>query len=505
MKASSQSERILIIDDDESLADVVSDLLVDEGYAVTRYERAADLERGTDVGGFDLAIIELNIGEQGLKLFPRLRRLHALVEIVVTGHAASLPTAMQALQSGAHAYLPKPFMPEELLVIARRALAQVALKRERQALSERLALSESLYRSVVETVESCILGLDAAGSITFANRFAVHCLGGGQPLLGRPLAALLGEAGQRRLASAVQRAQGGATVRDQDLSHPLPGGARTVRWNFSPLHATNAHLARQAREVQLPIPTGTVLAVGQDITDRLALEQRTAANQALAAIGTLTTGLAHEIRNPLNAATLQLELMQRRAKRGGSPELAARLIEPANLVRTEIERLTKMLDEFLNLASPSAPVRVNALVSDLFEAVIASEAPAAARQGIVLRAQLAEPELRFSVDPEKLKAALLHLVRNSVDAIGHRGQGEIVLRGSRVDDGMELCVLDDGPGLHTTMQGRAAFEPFATTKEAGTGLGLALVQSAVAQHGGQVELTNRADGGAVARILIPQI
>jgi two-component system sensor histidine kinase HydH len=253
--------------------------------------------------------------------------------------------------------------------------------------------------------------------------------------------------------------------------------------------------------MQLAVPTATVLAVGQDITDRLALEQRTAANQALAAVGTLTTGLAHEIRNPLNAAKLQLELIQRRAQRGGNPELAARLVEPANLVRAEIERLTKMLDEFLNLARPSSPVRVAASAADLFAAVLASEGASAARAGIVLRADLSEPDLRLEIDADKIKAALLHLVRNSIDALSGRGQGEIMLYASRAEDGgVELCVLDDGPGLPPGMQGRAAFEPFATTKPAGTGLGLALVQSAVAQHGGEVELSSRREGGTLARI-----
>lgn len=501
MKPTYSPERVLLVEDDLPLADSIADLLEEHGYAVTHCDRPHELEQSLGGKSFDLALIELNLGEHGgLALLPRLRRLSTLAEVVVMTGAASLHTAMEAFHSGVHAYLPKPFAPEELLAAARRALAQVALKRERQALAERLAVSESLYRSVVETVESCILGLDDAGIITYANRFALRCLGHGSTLIGRSLAALTAEADRPGLERALERVRMSESLHDRDALHPLPAGARTIRWSFSPLHSTDARTARKAREAELAVPTATILAVGQDITDRLALEQRTAANQALAAVGNLTTGLAHEIRNPLNAAKLQLELMQRRAKRGGNPELAAKLIEPATLVGAEIDRLTKMLDEFLNLARPSSPVRVVASVAELFAAVLASEGPVASRAGVTLRTELQDPELRVEIDTEKMKAALAHLVRNSIDALTARGRGEVVLRATTVDGGVELSVSDDGPGLSADMLGRSAFEPFATTKAAGTGLGLALVQSAVAQHGGQVELVNRPEGGALARI-----
>jgi signal transduction histidine kinase len=504
MKSSHSDSRVLIVEDDAALAESISDLLQGEGYFVAHCEEPAQIESTLAGRSFDLALVDLNLRHHsGLSLVPRLRRLSALSEIVVMTGSASLHSAIEALHSGVHAYLPKPFGPEELVAVTRRALAQVALKRERQALSERLALSESLYRSVVETVETCILGLDSEGRISFANRFALRCLSDGEPLLGRSLSALADEAGRSKLSSALARAQAGESLRDLDALHPQTSGARTVRWSFTPLHATDARVARLAREADLALPTATVLAVGQDITDRVALERRTAANQALAAVGALTTGLAHEIRNPLNAAKLQLELMQRRAKRGGSPELAARLIEPANLVRAEIERLTTMLDEFLNLARPSPAVRATTPIAPLFAEVIAQETGAARKAGVTLRTDFSDLALTAQLDPDKVKTVLLHLVRNSLDALRERGRGEIVLRAERVRGELELGVVDDGPGLPAAMQGRAAFEPFATTKAAGTGLGLAIVQSIVAQLGGQIELANRPAGGASAIIRFP--
>jgi signal transduction histidine kinase len=499
-------ERVLVVEDNRALAENITEILTEEGYEVLACQGPDQLDPALSGRGFDLALVDIGLhGDvSGFELVPKLRRAGPLSEIVLMTGNASLHTAMEAIRSGVHAYLPKPFDSEALLTIVRRALAQVALKKERQALAERLALSESLYRGVVETVETCIVGIDAAGVITFANRFATQRIGPSAGMLtGCALHDLSDERGARAIAQALRRSRAGQPVRDLDVLHNTATGPRTVRWSFTPLHATEARLARRALEGQLELPSATLLGLGQDITDRLELERRSAASHAMAAIGALTTNLAHEIRNPLNAAKLQLEIIRRRAKRSADAELAALLSEPAELVRAELDRVTTMLDEFLSLARPSMPVKARHAVAGLFDAVLVVEAAEANRVGVRLRSELADPGLSVSCDPDKLKQVLLNLVRNSIDALSEQGHGEVVLRGERIADEVVLSVLDDGPGVKSEMMGSAAFEAFATTKAAGTGLGLSIVQNVVAQHGGRVELDNRSEGGAEARVWLP--
>jgi signal transduction histidine kinase len=483
-------ERVLVLEDNRDLAENIGELLADEGYETVLCEHSEQLEQRLGGHGFDLALVDIGLrgNESGLELVPKLRQYSPLGEIVLMTGNATLHTAMQAIRSGVHAYLPKPFAPEELLALGRRALAQVALKRERQALSDRLAVSEALYRGVVETVETCILGVDDEGVITFANRFAQERLGG--PLERRTLASL-------QLADAMERVRQGQTVRDLEVRHQ----GRTLRWTLNALHATNSRLARLA-PMALEV-SATLLAVGIDITDRLELERRSANAQAMAAIGTLTTGLAHEIRNPLNAAKLQLELLQRRAKKGTDAELAARLVEPADLVRGELERLSKMLDEFLSLARPGALTKVTFPAAQLLESVLTMEGPVAQRAGILLRSAVVPAELCLAGEPDKLKQVLLNLIRNAIDSMSERGHGSIEVRAEQRVGDVLISVLDDGPGLAREMVGNV-FEAFTTTKPGGTGLGLSIVQKIVHQHGGNVELVNRPEGGTNARFSLPR-
>jgi signal transduction histidine kinase len=275
-----------------------------------------------------------------------------------------------------------------------------------------------------------------------------------------------------------------------------------MRWTLTPLQPERLEAARRGDREPADLPQVITLAVGIDITDHLELERRDAESQALAAIGTLTTSLAHEIRNPLNAAKLQLELLARRAQRAGDRLLDGQLTEPAKLVRLELERLTTLLDEFLELARPRVPVRQPYAVHQLFEAVRTLEEPLAKSVGIAIHSHVAEG-LTARCDPDKLKHVLINLVRNSIDAMAGRGFGEIRLCGERrAEGGVEIEVVDDGPGLPLEMQGGAAFEPFATTKPAGTGLGLSIAQKIIAQHGGTIELSSPPEGGTLARLFL---
>jgi PAS domain S-box-containing protein len=498
------SEHVLVVEDDVALAADIGELLRKAGYAVTTCPDAEAARSSAAAQSFDLALIDIGITgrERSLELIPRLR-LHSLHGeiLLMTGHA-TLHVALQAIQSGVYAYLPKPFNPEELLALSRRALAQAALKREKQALAQRLAASEALYRGVVETVEACIVGLDVGGNICFYNRFAGECLGHAHyDLEGRSLAALTDPECAPALARAVARASAGETVRDLELHHTAYDHTRTVRWTLTPLYADSLDAAQRAIALTPRKPPPRVLSVGLDITERLELERKSAEAQAMMAMGTLATSLAHEIRNPLNAAKLQLELLTRRAKRA-HPALTACIDEPARLVRTEIERLSLLLDDFLDLARPRRPVRTTCSVRELFQAVVDLKAPIADAAGVRLRYSVAEAGLTAFVDRDKLQQVLLNLVRNSIDALSERGHGQVALYAARREaGGVQMTVTDDGPGLSTDLS-ESALEPFVTTKPAGTGLGLAIVSKIVAQHGGEIVLASPHGGGTVAHFWV---
>ncbi|MBV9947403.1 MAG: GHKL domain-containing protein, partial [Myxococcales bacterium] len=244
-----------------------------------------------------------------------------------------------------------------------------------------------------------------------------------------------------------------------------------------------------------------VYAIGIDVTERRALERRAADAEALSAMGTLALNLAHEIRNPLNAAVLQLHLIGRHVdKLEVDDETRRGLHHKAKIVGDEIQRLNRLLTEFLELARPRAPlheaVPFGALVSDVLDL----EAGSAADRGVTVVRELGR-DCTLLGDPEKLKQVVLNLVMNALEAMKDGGTLTVAL--GTEGDQVRLLVEDTGTGIDPAAIGQV-FDPFFTTKEAGTGLGLSIVRKIVDQHGGEVRIESHRGAGTKATVLLPR-
>lgn len=494
------AEHVLVVEDNAALAANVAEMLREEGIDVSLAHSTHSALEVARTRGFDLAIVDIGLSEAGggLDLVPVLRDHSPHGEIVLMTGNATLDSAIMAIRRGVYAYLPKPFKPEHLIALSKRALSQVSLKNERQALAQRLAASEALYRGVVESVEACILGIDTQGFIRFANRFASDRLGSKDgDLVGLSLLELVVDASERKtLADAVARVRHGEAVRDREYSLQASAGeSRRIRLTLTPLDMSALEGAVSTAQNLTGL---SILAAGIDITERLELERRNAEAEAMAAMGTLTTGLAHEIRNPLNAAKLQLELLLRRGKRMAPSESREALLDPAVLVRSELARLSTLLDDFLDLARPRRLERRECSVAQLFDAVLRLEGPVAAEARVTLSARVDPPTLTMRADADKLTQVLLNLIGNALDALRDHPQGKIDLDAKATSDGgVVILVTDNGPGIDPAVS-ETAFKPFVTSKQGGTGLGLAIVQKIVVQHGGEASLKPGPEGGTVA-------
>ena len=221
--------------------------------------------------------------------------------------------------------------------------------------------------------------------------------------------------------------------------------------------------------------------------------------QRMAAVGTLTAGLSHEIRNPLNAAGLQLAVLERRVRRMPSQEQAEAL-EPLVLVRDEIRRLDHLLEDLLQYARPRElqrqPLEVGPLV-DRVSQLLASDAEA---RGVIITQQV-EPGLTVLGDEGRLREVIINLVLNALDASERSGEVRVGAKALGPME-VELWVEDDGPGVPPGEREKI-FQPFFTTKAQGTGLGLAIVHAIVTQHRGSLRLESSARGGAAFRVRLP--
>lgn len=218
---------------------------------------------------------------------------------------------------------------------------------------------------------------------------------------------------------------------------------------------------------------------------RIAHERRNLADRLLA-MQTMSAGLAHEVRNPLNSAQLQLELLERRLRRDGHD---ARFVEPAELAQQELERLTLLLDDFLAFARPPELHVAEHDVAAIVRQAAELERSAAARRGVEL-AIVAEP-LIAEVDAPKLSQVVSNLIRNAVEAVAVGGHVWVALLPGA--ERFVIRVRDDGPGIPAEVRARI-YEPFFSTKESGTGLGMSIVHSLVALHGGMIDLDTGPQG-----------
>lgn len=234
-----------------------------------------------------------------------------------------------------------------------------------------------------------------------------------------------------------------------------------------------------------------------DTEEKLIARERRSLADRILAMQTMSAGLAHEVRNPLNAAKLQLELLERRLHRTLDDP---RLIEPTELAQKEIERLTTLLNEFLVFARPPELHAQEHDVVAIVRQVVDLESIAAQQRGVTLTLAAEPAQVLAEVDVAKLHQLVLNLVRNANEAVSPGGQVEVGVMA--VDDLCRIRVTDNGPGIPDHIQARI-YEPFFSTKEGGTGLGMSIVHSLVSLHGGTIDLAT-GSAGTTFEITLPR-
>ena len=229
------------------------------------------------------------------------------------------------------------------------------------------------------------------------------------------------------------------------------------------------------------------------------LERRTRASERLAELGTLTGGLAHEIKNPLSTVQLNLQLLGEELDARDPQQ--QRVIHRLQTVQRETGRLRETLDDFLRYAGKMEVDRRPTDLHELIEELADFFAPQAQLNRVRVRLTPGPP-VTADVDPKLVQQALLNLMLNAVQAMGPKGGGELILSAAARDGQATVDVIDTAGGIGAEAVGHI-FDAYYSTKKGGTGLGLAISRRIAREHGGDLTVTSEPGQGSDFTLRLP--
>lgn len=349
---------------------------------------------------------------------------------------------------------------------------------------------KGLARNILQSIPTGVLTVNPSGVITAANPTAEAVLKrSATDLLGNSYESVFAEGETIRavLEGALRHHQ---HVSQKDLSYESQDRTpHTIR-------VSTAELAGDDAE-----PSGVILQA-QDVTDWLALEQRVRVADKLAALHTLSAGVAHELRNPLSAMDLNLHLLEEELReRASLPEQGARYLHVLN---AECHRLSVILDNFMKFARPGSVGLHEVNVSAIIEHIMALMQFEAEERKIRLEQTVEEPLPFVLGDETAISQVLVNIVVNAFHAMPNGGLCHVAAEARHANDThwLVVSVKDTGVGIKKEDLARV-LEPFYTTKSSGTGLGLAIAYRIMDDHGGTIQVSSTPGIGTTAVLTFP--
>lgn len=346
------------------------------------------------------------------------------------------------------------------------------------------ALLAREWQATFDSVDQAILVLDEQGTVRHLNAAAESLMDSGS---GVPAGASVRSVASREPWASVAR-----LLVDPDAME------RTITVQAADPVSQRIWLVSVNRADPAGAEPGRALAIIREITNVVRLQQSALRNEAIMTMGALVAGVAHEVRNPLFAISASLDAFE--ARFGNRPEHRQYL----DVLRRSVSRLSGLMQQLLDYGKPQQMRFERVNLRECVSRAIESLAPDLDRAGIQALNEIPEALPDAVADSERLSLVLQNLL---VNAIQHSTDGDAVRVSARFlnEEGrewLECRVTDRGPGFRDDAL-EHIFEPFYSGRPGGVGLGLAIVQRVVEQHGGQVEAANQPDGGAVVRIRLP--
>jgi signal transduction histidine kinase len=344
-----------------------------------------------------------------------------------------------------------------------------------------VAEERDLLNLIFDSMTEGVLALDHEENLRFANRRAGELLSF-EPAtnLRKPLSTFLHD---QEILDPVRRClRSGEGVHDAEaflfVHEPI-----VLRVDVVPLSGHGARF-------------GGALVFLLEITEEKKREAEKRESKRLAALATLSASLAHEIRNPLNSMGIHVQLLERQLNK----QKAADLLKSTTIIREEIRNLNDKLTRFLDAARPRQPQFEPVSVHELLEETLGLLRPEFEQSGITPEYYPPPVHTTVFADRVDLRRAFVNILKNAIEAM--RTGGRIVIRIEVMQEKVTLTFKDSGEGISEDILDKV-FDLGFTTKDTGSGLGLAQVERCIREHLGHIEISSTPGQGVVLRIDLP--
>lgn len=370
-----------------------------------------------------------------------------------------------------------------------RALSKLGRLDEEQvkALVKELADENEILESSLHSMTAGIIVMDNSGVISFANKAVKRIIPISTPEpTDRHYSEAIDDDEIIKLISSSEDNQ--ETIHDREFAFDAPNGSRIVTCSVLPLLLHG--------EI-----SGSLIYL-RDVTERKLSDARLRRAESLASLTTMTAGMAHEIKNPLGSIGIHIQLMQKALNRDDVPD-STFFDKNLNILSEEVERLNGIVVDFLFAVRPmDVNLKDKCLISVINE-TMDLVTPELNESGIEVESLIEEDLPLLQLDEKLMKQAMLNIIKNAMNAMS--SGGHLAIHVFVENDNVIFIIKDDGEGIPEENLNKI-FEPYFTTKDFGSGLGLTLVYKIIKEHNGEIQLKSKVGIGTsfIIKLPIPQ-